>query len=112
MMGRVVGRALVSARAFGVRPADDVPGVTAAWLRVLRALRCRFEVSEVSEDRVVVNMFACPAGLSVRDGRRACHAGMEADRRIVERLGGELIIGETIATGAPTCTLTVVAKKH
>jgi hypothetical protein len=34
---------------------------------------------------------------------------MEADRTVIDRLGAKLLIGETIATGAPCCYLTVIA---
>lgn len=106
IVGTVVGGALARSR----RP-RDARDVAAPWISLLHALACRHEVAVFEADRVEVHMLACPVGLGPREGREACLAGMRADRVVVRRLGGRLVIGGTIGSGAGLCHLTVLCER-
>ncbi|MEW5947741.1 MAG: hypothetical protein AB1742_16260 [bacterium] len=106
--GRLAGAALAEMEMFGMKTADGPVAAAGEWLKVLEALNCRYEVGKVTSGGVEVFMLECPAGLSEKNGKEVCLAGMSADRELVGRLGGRLLIGETIADGAGKCHLKVV----
>lgn len=81
------------------------------WLKMLAAVGVEYEVGRVEKDRVEVFLLKCPFGLTEANGRPACDAGMATDRGVVRGLGGELEIGETIATGADKCHLVIKTAK-
>ncbi|MFH1538223.1 MAG: hypothetical protein ABIH66_04640 [bacterium] len=106
--GKLAGTVLAKREMFGMEKAEEPADVVSEWLKVLEGLGCEYEVGKVGKDEVEVFILDCPAGLSEKDGRETCDSGMSADRELVRRLGGELVIGETIATGAEKCHLKVV----
>ncbi|MEW6201747.1 MAG: hypothetical protein AB1546_07220 [bacterium] len=105
--GRAAGAVIAETGMFGVGRGGDAVEVTSEWLKVLAAVGCEYEIGKAGRDEVEVFVLECPAGLSAEDGREVCDAGMSADCELVRRLGGELIIGDTIATGADCCHLVV-----
>ena len=109
--GRMAGNFIVGTGLFNVKKSDNIHDATSNWLKVLSAVGCEYEIGEVTDDFVEVRILKCLAGLTTKNGRRVCQAGMEADRTVVRKLGGKLEIGETIATGAPKCILRVVKKE-
>ncbi len=107
-VGTLSGAAIARAGLFEVERMEEPEDVMGEWTKVLEELGCNFEPGEAAEDGAELFMLECPAGLTESDGRAACLAGMSADLELVKRLGGELIIGETIATGEDRCHLRVV----
>lgn len=105
--GKLAGTILAKREMFGMMEAEEPADVVSEWLKVLEGLGCEYEVGKVGKDEVEVFILDCPAGLEGR-GEEVCDSGMSADRELVRRLGGELVIGETIATGAEKCHLRVV----
>ncbi len=106
--GAAVGSAMAGAGVFGARESDDMRVVAGGFMAIMAGLGCRFEAGRQSADEVEVFMLACPGKL---DTPQTCLAGMEADRAVVRRLGGDLRIEETLLTGAPRCRLRVVRRR-
>ena len=106
-VGKVTGALIAKTGMFGVKKGKDAMEVVNEWLKVLTAVGCEFEIGRSTKNEVEIFILDCPAGLCTDDGREVCNAGMSADRELVRRLGGELIIGDTIASGATHCHLTV-----
>lgn len=105
-IGKVVGYIIVEGGLFGVKKVQGKEKyarlIASEWFKVLDVFGCKYEKSKMKRDEVEVRMLEYPAGLR-RGDEKICEAGMWADRTIIKRLGGNLIIGKTIASGANKC---------
>jgi len=109
-IGNLTGAIIANTGMFGMEKMEIPADVVSEWTKVLDALGCDYELGEQGEDEAELFMLECPAGLSERDGREVCVMGMSADTELVKQLGGELVIGETIGSGADRCHLKVVRR--
>lgn len=107
-VGKLSGMIIANTGMFGMEKMEEPADVMREWTKVLDDLGCNYELGGAGEDEAELFMIECPAGLTESDGREVCLMGMSADRELVRRLGGELVIGETIASGADRCCLKVV----
>ena len=107
-VGTLSGAVIARTGLFEVERMEEPEDVMSEWTKVLEELGCNYELGEADDVGVELFMLECPACLTEDDGREVCLAGMSADLELVKRLGGELIIGETIASGADRCHLKVV----
>ncbi|MFA6450312.1 MAG: hypothetical protein WCX65_12635 [bacterium] len=103
--GKHVAALLVETGAFGLEKETEPRSIGASFADFLQAIGCGFEVVEGSDDDAVINMLACPYEIC---DEATCLAVMSIDSEVVKRLGGKLIIEETIAAGADKCRLRVV----
>lgn len=108
--GKLAGAVIAKTGMFGVEKAADPADVVSEWAKVLDAVNCKYELGAASADVAELFVLECPAGLAGTGNREVCLAGMSADSELVRRLGGELVIGETIASGADRCHLKIVRK--
>lgn len=107
-VGKLSGMIVAKTEMFGMKKMETPEDIVSEWTKVLDDLGCDYELGEQGEDEAELFMLECPAGLTESDGGKVCLMGMSADTELVKRLGGELVIGETIATGADRCHLKVV----
>lgn len=60
-------------------------------------------VEEESTEELVVTMSECPYGYCGEEHSDLCRATMNLEQEMIDQLGGELIIEESIAEGANKC---------
>ena len=102
---RLLARLIVGKGLFGIedRRRDDLVEIAMEWLKLSIFLRIPTEVAEASDERVVVLRPECTIGLEGPECAPLCRASMNMDMEIVRRLGGRLVVTETILEGAPRC---------
>jgi hypothetical protein len=102
---RILARLIVKKGLFGIedRRRDDLIEIAMEWLKLSIFLRIPTEVAEANDDRVIVLRPECTVGYQGPECAPLCRASMNMDMDIVKRLGGRLVVTETILEGAPKC---------
>lgn len=96
---------IVEKELFGVEKGEksDLLEIALNWLKPSIFLRIPTEVAEAGDERVVILRPECTVGFKDHSCARLCRASMNMDMEIVRRLGGKLVVTETILEGAPNC---------
>lgn len=108
--GKTAGKLIVNTRTCGITKGNDINSIVSNWLKILDWVNCEYKIHTIETEEAEIHVLNCPAKLTIKNGKKVCDAGMSADITIVEKLGGRLIIEDSIARGADKCILKVVKK--
>lgn len=111
---RVLAYLIVEKGLFGVEKGrkGDLLDIALNWLKPSILMRIPTEIAEASDERVVVLRPECTIGLSDPSCAPLCRASMNMDMEIVRRLGGKLVVTETILEGAPKCRHVITRRER
>lgn len=106
---------LVEKSFLGVEPGkkSSVIDVASNWLRLPSFTHMDMQISEADDERVVVVWPFCPLGFPKNEeGKRACRMSVSLDAEQIKRLGGKLIVTDTVLEGFPECRFTITCSNR
>jgi len=103
------GREIAERGKKRVKP-DDVKSAGLFLIRVFEMINCQGEVTEFSDDKMVIRLFKCPYPF---DDPKLCEAHTTMEKTLIESLGENLSykIIESIPSGGRFCEHVISLKK-
>lgn len=89
----------------GFKRCESIEETRELLLRMCARAAIPIEIVEEERDRFVFNVLSCPYGYCRPDQMGVCDASMDMDRTFFKLCGVDLIIEESIVSGAPKCRI-------